>query len=86
MRDIAIGRKNWIHLGYQESGPKVAAIMAVITSAQRAGHNVRRYLTAVLEPLADPAFKITHIETWRLTPGPPLASGVPPSTNYALGN
>jgi transposase len=67
MRDIALGRKNWMHLGSQESGPKVAAIMSVIASAQRAGHNVRRYLTAVLEKLADPEFKITQIET--LLPG-----------------
>ena len=63
MRDIAVGRKNWMHLGSQESGQKVAAIMTVIASAQRAGHNVRRYLTEVLEKLADPAFKITQIET-----------------------
>jgi len=63
MRDIALGRKNWMHLGSQESGPKVAAIMSVIASAQRAGHDVRRYLTAVLEKLADPEFKITQIET-----------------------
>jgi transposase len=33
MRDIAIGRKNWMHLGSQESGPKVAAIMTVIISS-----------------------------------------------------
>jgi transposase len=67
MRDIAIGRKNWMHLGSQESGPKVAAIMTVFASAQRAGHNIRRYLTSVLEKLADPAFKITQIQT--LLPG-----------------
>ena len=67
MRDIAGGRKNWMHLGSQESGPKVAAIMTVIASAQRAGHNVRRYLTAVLEKLSNPEFKITQIAT--LLPG-----------------
>jgi transposase len=77
MRDIAVGRKNWMHLGSQESGQKVAAIMTVIASAQRAGHNVRRYLTGVLEKLADPEFKITHVtflnkkqRTWRHNPLP----------------
>lgn len=57
MRPIAIGRKNWMHLGSQESGPKVAAIMTVIASAQRHGINVRDYLSFVLPRLADPEFK-----------------------------
>jgi transposase len=56
MRPIALGRKNWMHLGSQESGPKVAAIMTVIASAQRLGLNVREYLADVLPRLADPAF------------------------------
>jgi len=55
MRPIALGRKNWMHLGSEESGPKVAAIMTVIASAQRAGANVREYLSWVLPKLNDPA-------------------------------
>lgn len=61
MRPIALGRKNWMHLGSQESGPKVAAIMTVIASAQRQGHNVRAYLSFVLRRLADPAFKTSSL-------------------------
>lgn len=57
MRPIALGRKNWMHLGSQESGPKVAAIMTVIASAQRQGLNVRDYLSSVLPRLGDPEFK-----------------------------
>jgi transposase len=57
IRPIALGRKNWMHLGSRESGPKVAAIMTVIASAQRLGLNVRDYLGAVLPKLADPEFK-----------------------------
>ncbi len=55
MRPIALGRKNWMHLGSEESGPKVAAIMTVIASAKRAGANVREYLSWVLPKLNDPA-------------------------------
>lgn len=55
MRPIALGRKNWMHLGSEESGPKVAAIMTVIASARRAGANVREYLSWVLPKLNDPA-------------------------------
>ncbi len=55
MRPIGLGRKNWMHLGSEESGPKVAAIMTVIASAKRAGANVREYLAWVLPKLNDPA-------------------------------
>lgn len=62
MRPIALGRKNWMHLGSEESGPKVAAIMTVIASAQRAGLNVRDYLGAVLPKLADPATRAPALD------------------------
>jgi transposase len=70
MRPVALGRKNWLHLGSQESGPKVAAIMTVISSAQRAGLNVRDYLSDVLSKLSDPAFTTGQLasllpENWK---------------------
>ena len=62
MRPVALGRKNWLHLGSHESGPKVAAILTVLASAQRLGLNVREHLGAVLEKLCDPeGFNITRI-------------------------
>jgi transposase len=61
MRPIAIGRKNWLHLGSQSSGPVVAAIMSVIASAQRAGQNVRDYLTDVLDQLSGPSFTTAQL-------------------------
>jgi transposase len=67
MRPIALGRKNWMHLGSQDSGPVVAAIMTVIASAQRAGHNLRDYLADVFEHLCDPSFKVTRLS--ELLPG-----------------
>jgi len=62
MRPVALGRKNWMHLGCQESGPVVAAIMSVIASAQRAGLNVRHYLHDVLQRLASRDFKVTQLD------------------------
>jgi hypothetical protein len=67
---VALGRKNWLHLGSHESGPVVVAIMSVITSAERAGLNARAYLGDVLTRLANPEFKITQInellpQNWR---------------------
>ena len=63
MRPIALGRKNWMHLGTQKSGPPVAAIMSVLASAQRAGLNIRLYLSHCLEKLADRSFTTDQIHT-----------------------
>jgi transposase len=32
MRPVALGRKNWLHVGSAQSGPKVAAILSVVES------------------------------------------------------
>ena len=52
MRPIAPGRRNWIHLGHKEAGPKVAAILSVIESCRRLGANPRHYLADILPGLA----------------------------------
>jgi hypothetical protein len=53
MRPIAIGRKNWIHVGSQQAGPKIAAILSVVESCRRIKLPVRDYLAAILPGLAD---------------------------------
>jgi transposase len=53
MRPIAIGRKNWIHLGSAEAGPKVAAIFSIVESCRRLGLPIRDYLAAVLPGIAN---------------------------------
>ena len=53
MRPVALGRKNWIHIGSPQAGPKVAAILSVVESCRRLKLPVRDYLTAVLPGLAD---------------------------------
>jgi transposase len=53
MRPIALGRKNWIHVGSQQSGPKVAAILSIVESCRRLKIPAREYLAAVLPGLAD---------------------------------
>jgi hypothetical protein len=51
MRPVAVGRKNWLHVGSVQSGPKVAAILSVIESCRRLGAPVKEYLAAVLPGL-----------------------------------
>jgi transposase len=48
MRPVALGRKNWLHVGSARSGPKVAAILSVVESCRRLGAPVKEYLLAVL--------------------------------------
>ena len=53
MRPVAVGRKNWIHVGSPQAGPKVAAILSVVETCKRLEVPVREYLAAVLPGLAD---------------------------------
>ena len=52
MRGVALGRKNWIHIGSEQAGPKVAAILSVIESCRRMKLPVREYLGSVLPGLS----------------------------------
>jgi transposase len=68
MRGAVLGRKNWLHIGSAEAGPKVAAILSVVESCKRLGVPVREYLGAVLPGLA--GRKISELpaltpEAWR---------------------
>ena len=53
MRPVALGRKNWLHIGSPQAGPKVAAILSVVESCRRLKLSLRDYLAAVLPGLAD---------------------------------
>ena len=53
MRPVALGRKNWIHVGSQQAGPKVAAILSTLETCRRLKIPIREYLAAVLPGLAD---------------------------------
>jgi hypothetical protein len=53
MRPISIGRRNWLHLGSKEAGPKIAAIFSVIESCRKLNIPARQYLAEVLPGLAD---------------------------------
>src|SRR2546425_11982692 len=53
MRPVALGRKNWIHIGSPRAGPKVAAILSVVESCRRLNISIRDYLAAILPGFAD---------------------------------
>lgn len=64
MRPLVVGRKNWIHLGSQQAGPKVAAILSIVETCRRLKIPIRDYLAGVLPGLADRPLQ--HMK--RLTP------------------
>jgi transposase len=53
MRPVAMGRKNWIHIGSEQAGPRVAAILSVVESCRRLKIPVREYLGTILPGLAN---------------------------------
>jgi transposase len=64
MRPIALGRHNWIHIGSEQAGPRVAAIISVVETCRRLKIPVRGYLASVLPGLGD--FPVSRIA--ELTP------------------
>jgi len=51
MRPIALGRKNWLHVGSAQAGPKVASILSVVESCRRLDLPIKEYLAAILPGL-----------------------------------
>ena len=53
MRPVVLGRKNWIHVGSEKAGPKVAALLSVFETCRRLKLPVREYLADVLPGLGN---------------------------------
>jgi transposase len=53
MRPIALGRHNWIHIGSEQAGPRVAAIVSVVETCRRLKIPIREYLCSILPGLAN---------------------------------
>jgi transposase len=64
MRPVALGRKNWLHVGSAKSGPKVAAILSVVESCRRLQVPIKEYLLTVLPGISQRKYS----EAAQLTP------------------
>lgn len=53
MRPVALGRKNWLHVGSPQAGPKIAAILSVVESCRRLRIPARTYLSKILPGLSN---------------------------------
>ena len=68
MRPVALGRKNWLHLGSRQAGPKVAAILSLVESCRRLGIPVKDYLSDILPGLRNrPASQAAQLTPARWT-------------------
>ncbi len=53
IRPVALGRKNWLHIGSPQAGPKIAAILSVVESCRRLRIHARTYLSKILPGLSN---------------------------------
>ena len=63
MRTVVVGRKNWIHVGSEQAGPRVAAILSVVESCRRLKISLREYLASILPGLANVSIQRLHVCT-----------------------
>ena len=53
IRPVALGRKNWLHIGSEEAGAKIAPILSRLETCRRLGIKAREYLLDVLPGLSE---------------------------------
>ena len=53
IRPLVLGRKNWLHIGSPEAGPKIAAIASIVETCRRLDLQLRAYLRDVLPKLGE---------------------------------
>ena len=53
IRPLALGRKNWLHVGSPAAGPKIAAIASIVETCRRLDIHLREYLLDILPKLGE---------------------------------
>jgi len=53
MRPVALGRRNWTHIGHEKAGPRIAAILSIVETCRRLKIPVRDYLADILPGVAN---------------------------------
>jgi hypothetical protein len=67
LRDVALGRKNWLFAGSDDGGERAAAIYTLLGTAKLNDLNPESYLRYVLERIADhPINKIDELLPWNV--------------------
>jgi hypothetical protein len=67
LRDVALGRKNYLFAGSDAGGERAAAIYSLLGSAKLNGVDPELYLRTVLERIADhPINRVDELLPWRV--------------------
>ena len=65
LRGVAIGRKNYLHLGSDSGGERAAVVYSLLGTAKLNGLNPRAYLRHVLQRIAEhPSNRIDELLPW----------------------
>jgi hypothetical protein len=65
LRGVAIGRKNYLHVGSDAGGNTAAVIYTLLGTAKLNGINPKRYLRYVLDRIAEhPSHRIDELLPW----------------------
>jgi transposase len=80
VKRVAIGRKNWLFAGHDESGASHARLWSLIASAERHGVDPQRYLTSVLAKIGQT--KLSELDqflpdVWKAAVAAEAAAGAP---------
>ena len=68
IRDVALGRKNYLFAGSDAGGQRAAAIYSLLGTAKLNGLDPEAYLRVVLERIADhPINRIEELLPWRVS-------------------
>src|SRR5262245_41734466 len=72
LRPVAVGRRNWLHLGSDRGGRTVSVLMSLVQSCKRLGNEPFAYLHDVLDRVSThPASRIEDLlPDRRLLPSP----------------
>lgn len=67
MKQIAVGRKNWLFVGSLEAGARAATLMTIVSTAARNDLDVYRYLKDVLDQLlaGSTDYRSLHADIWK---------------------
>jgi transposase len=75
LRGVAIGRKNYLHLGSDAGGERAAIVYTLLGTAKLHGIDPYAYLHLVLARIADhPINRIDELLPWRQCPPPQTTS------------
>lgn len=64
LRDVVLGRKNWLHVGQEAGGERAANLFSLMVTCKRLGVEPYAYLTDILQRLP----KHPNKDIWQLTP------------------